>query len=90
MAETDKVVAYTDVAGNFTSTSTTDGRGYYTWIKPADVTGTSAANVTSFLNGITGGSDFVTWLGTVDGLTKDIAGNSRPATGWYPGCYQGK
>ena len=89
MAETDKVVAYTDVAGNFTSTSTTDGRGYYTWTKPADVTGTSAANVTSFLNGITGGSDFVTWLGTVDGLTKDIAGNIRPATGWYPGCYQG-
>ena len=90
MAETDKVVAYTDVAGNFTSASTTDGRGYYTWTKPADVTGTSSANVTAFLNGITGGSDFATWLGTVDGLTKDIAGNSRPETGWYPGCYQGK
>lgn len=90
MAETDKVVAYTDVAGNFTSTSTTDGRGYYTWTKPADVTGTSAANVTSFLSGITGGNDFAAWLGTVDGLTKDIAGNNRPAEGWYPGCYQGK
>ena len=89
MAETDKVVNYTDVSGNFTSASTTDGHGYYTWTKPADVTGTSAANVTAFLAGIAGGSDFATWLGTVDGLTKDIAGNSRPATGWYPGCYQG-
>ena len=89
MADTDKVVAYTDVSGNFTSASTTDGRGYYTWSKPTDVTGTTAADVTTFLNGITGGSDFATWLGTVDGLTKDIAGNNRPATGWYPGCYQG-
>ena len=89
MAETDKVVAYTDVSSNFTSASTTDGRGYYTWTKPTDVAGTTAADVTAFLNGITGGSDFATWLGTVDGLTKDIAGNSRPATGWYPGCYQG-
>ena len=89
MADTDKVVAYTGVSGNFTAASTTDGRGYYTWTKPADVTGTSAANVTDFLDGITGGSDFATWLGTVDGLTKDIAGNNRPATGWYPGCYQG-
>ena len=89
MADTDKVVAYTDVSGNFTSASTTDGRGYYTWTKPTDVAGTTTADVTAFLNGITGGSDFATWLGTVDGLTKDIAGNSRPATGWYPGCYQG-
>ena len=89
MADTDKVVAYADVSGNFTSASTTDGRGYYTWTKPTDVAGTTAADVTSFLNGITGGCDFATWLGTVDGLTKDIAGNSRPATGWYPGCYQG-
>ena len=88
MAGTDNVVSYANVSGNFTSASTTDGRGYYIWSKPADVTGTSAANVTAFLNGITGGSDFATWLGTVDGLTKDIAGNSRPATGWYPGCYQ--
>ena len=75
---------------SFTGASTTDGRGYYTWTKPADVTGTTTECVTSFLNGITGGSDFATWLGTVDGLTKDIAGNSRPATGWYPGCYQGE
>ena len=90
MAGTDKVVAYNDVSGNFTSATTTDGRGYYTWTKPADVTGTSAANVTVFLAGIAGGSDFATWLGTVDGLTKDIAGNNRPAEGWYPGCYQGK
>ena len=89
MAGTDKVVAYNDVSGNFTSASTTDGRGYYTWTKPADVNGTSAANVTAFLAGITGGSDFANWLGTVDGLTKDIAGNARPQTGWYPGCYQG-
>ena len=89
MAETDKVVAYGDVSGNFSSATTTDGHGYFTWTKPADVTGTSAANVTAFLAGIAGGSDFATWLGTVDGLTKDIAGNSRPATGWYPGCYQG-
>ena len=74
---------------SFTSASTTDGRGYYTWTKPADVTGTTSANVTSFLNGITGGNDFAAWLGTVDGLTKDIAGNARPETGWYPGCYQG-
>ena len=90
MAGTDKVVAYNDVSGNFTSASTTDNRGYYSWTKPADVTGTTAANVTSFLNGITGGNDFAAWLGTVDGLTKDIAGNARPAEGWYPGCYQGK
>ena len=90
MAQTDKVVAYNDVSGNFTSASTTDGRGYYTWSKPADVTGTASANVTSFLNGITGGNEFAAWLGTVDGLTHDIAGNARPETGWYPGCYQGK
>ena len=89
MAGTDKVVAYTDVSGDFSSASTTDGRGYYTWSKPADVAGTTAANVTAFLNGITGGNDFAAWLGTVDGLTKDIAGNNRPAEGWYPGCYQG-
>ena len=88
MAETDNVVSYANVSGNFTSASTTDGRGYYTWTKPAEVTGTSAANVTAFLAGITGGSDFANWLGTVDGLTKDIAGNNRPETGWYPGCYQ--
>ena len=72
----------------FTQASTTDGRGYYTWTKPAEVTGTTAADVTAFLNGITGGSDFVTWLNTVGGLTHDIAGNPRPETGWYPGCYQ--
>ena len=89
MAETDNVVSYANVSGNFTSASTTDGRGYYTWTKPADVNGTSAANVTAFLAGITGGSDFANWLGTVDGLTMDIAGNARPAEGWYPGCYQG-
>ena len=88
--QSDNVVTPVDVFDNFTSASTTDGRGYYTWTKPADVNGTSAANVTAFLAGITGGSDFATWLGTVDGLTKDIAGNSRPETGWYPGCYQGK
>ena len=87
--QSDNVVTPVDIFDNFTSASTTDGRGYYTWTKPADVTGTNAANVTAFLNGITGGSDFATWLGTVNGLTKDIAGNSRPATGWYPGCYQG-
>ena len=80
----------TDCPVSFTVSSTTDGRGYYTWTKPADVNGTSAANVTAFLAGITGGSDFANWLGTVDGLTKDIAGNARPETGWYPGCYQGK
>ena len=89
MADTDKIVEYTDVSGNFTSASTADGRGYYTWTKPAEVTGTSAATVTTFLNGITGGSEFATWLGTVNGLTHDIAGNARPAEGWYPGCYQG-
>ena len=87
-------MAGTDVkTGNmseFTQASTTDGRGYYTWTKPAEVTGTTKANVTAFLNGITGGSDFASWLGTVGGLTHDIAGNQRPETGWYPGCYQGK
>ena len=88
--QSDNVVTPVDVFANFTSSSTTDGRGYYTWSKPADVTGTTAANVTTFLNGITGGSDFAAWLGTVDGLTKDIAGNARPETGWYSGCYQGK
>ena len=87
--DSDNIVIPVNVFGNFTSASTTDGRGYYTWSKPADVAGTTAANVTAFLNGITGGNDFAAWLGTVDGLTKDIAGNSRPATGWYPGCYQG-
>ena len=87
--QSDNVVTPVDVFVNFTSASTTDGRGYYTWTMPADVAGTSAANVTTFLAGIAGGSDFATWLGTVDGLIKDIAGNSRPATGWYPGCYQG-
>ena len=90
MAGTDKVVAYNDVSGNFKSASTADGRGYYTWTKTSDVTGTTSANVTAFLNGITGGNDFAAWLATVDGLTKDIAGNARPDTGWYPGCYQGK
>ena len=89
MAGTDKVVVYADVSGNFTSASTAEGRGYYTWTKPADVAGTTSANVTAFLNGITGGNDFAAWLGTVNGLTQDIAGNARPATGWYPGCYQG-
>ena len=88
--QSDNVVTPVDVFDNFTSASTTDGRGYYTWTKPADVNGTTSANVTSFLNGIEGGSDFANWLGTVDGLTKDIAGNNRPETGWYPGCYQGK
>ena len=89
MADTDKVVVYANVSGTYTATSATDGRGYYTWTMPTYVVGTTAANVTSFLNGITGGSDFATWLGTVDGLTKDIAGNNRPDTGWYPGSYQG-
>ena len=89
MADTDKVVKYTDVSGNFISASTTDGRAYYTWTKPSAIAGTTAADVIAFLKGITGGSDFATWLGTVDGLTKDIAGNNRPDTGWYPGCYQG-
>ena len=88
MAETDNVVSYANVSGNFTFASTTDGRGYYTWTKPADVTGTTSTNVTAFLNGITGGNDFAAWLGTVNGLTHDIAGNARPAEGWYPGCYQ--
>ena len=88
-------MAGTDVqTGNmseFTQASTTDGRGYYTWTKPAEVTGTTKANVTAFLDGITGGSDFATWLGTVNGLTHDLAGNQRPAEGaWYPGCYQGE
>jgi hypothetical protein len=87
--QSDNVVTPVDVFANFTSASTTDGRGYYTWTKPEEVTGTTTANVTAFLNGITGGNDFAAWLGTVDGLTKDIAGNARPQTGWYPGCYQG-
>ena len=89
MAGTDNVIAYSDVSGNFTAASTGDGRGFYTWTKPVEVVGTCTENVTAFLNGITGGTDFAKWLGTVDGLTKDIAGNSRPETGWYPGCYQG-
>ena len=34
-------------------------------------------------------SDFYTWLGTVEGLTKDGRGNPRPASGaWWPGAYQ--
>ena len=90
MSDTDNIVQYSDASALFTSATTTDGRGYYTWTKPAEVTGTTKANVTAFLNGITGGSDFASWLGTVGGLTHDIAGNQRPETGWYPGCYQGK
>ncbi len=39
-------------------------------------------------NNVTGGSDFITWLGTVGGLDKDLAGKTRPETGIYPGCYQ--
>ena len=87
MADTDVT---TGNISEFTPASTTDGRGYYTWTNPAEVTGSTTANVTAFLNGITGGSAFATWLGTVNGLTHDIAGNERPAEGWYPGCYQGK
>ena len=87
MADTDVT---TGNMSEFTLASTTDGRGYYTWTKPAEVTGTTAADVTAFLNGITGGGDFATWLGTVGGLTHDIAGNERPDEGWYPGCYQGE
>ena len=86
--DSDKIVAPASVFDNFTMTNNADGRNWYTWTKPAEVTGTTAENVTKFLNGITGGSDFANWLGTVDGLTKDIAGNARPAEGWYPGCYQ--
>ena len=91
MADTDNIIQYSDASALFTQASTTDGRGYYTWTKPAEVTGTTKSNVTAFLNGITGGSDFASWLGTVGGLTHDLAGNERPAEGaWYPGCYQGE
>ena len=81
---------YSVASALFSLAETADGRGYYKWAKPSDVTGTTAENVTSFLTGVTGGADFLTWLGTVNGLTQDIVGNARPETGWYPGCYQGK
>lgn len=86
---TDKVVTPADVFDNFTLTNNADGRNWYTWEAPGDLGMTTKANVETFLNGVTGGSDFLAWLNTVGGLTKDIAGNDRPATGWYPGCYQG-
>ena len=88
--DTDEVVTPADVFDNFTLTNNADGRNWYTWTAPADLGKTTKADVETFLNGVTGGADFLTWLNTVNGLTKDIAGNERPATGWYPGCYQGK
>ena len=88
--DTDEVVTPADVFDNFTLTNNADGRNWYTWEAPGDLGKTTKANVETFLSGVTGGSDFLAWLNTVGGLTKDIAGNDRPVTGWYPGCYQGE
>lgn len=88
--DTDTVVTPDDVFGNFTLTNNADGENWYTWTAPSDLGKTTKTAVETFLKSVTGGADFLTWLGTVNGLTQDIAGNARPETGWYPGCYQGK
>ena len=86
---TDNIVTPTDVFDSFTKTTGADDRNWYTWTAPEGINLTTLADMTAFLNGISGGSDFATWLNTVNGLSHDIAGNPRPSTGSiYPGCYQ--
>lgn len=84
LSETDKEVSYSSVIGDFTLSG-----NCYRWTAPADIAKTDKTAAETFLNSVTGGADFLTWLDTVDGLTKDITDNLRPETGWYPGCYQG-
>ena len=87
--ETDNVVTPTNVFDSFTKTTGADDRNWYTWTAPEGINMTTLADMTAFLNSVSGGSDFATWLNTVNGLSHDIAGNPRPSTGSiYPGCYQ--
>ena len=86
---TDNIVTPTDVFDSFTKSTGADGHNWYTWTAPEGINMTTLADMTAFLNGVSGGSDFATWLNTVNGLSHDIAGNPRPSTGSiYPGCYQ--
>ena len=86
---TDNIVTPTDVFDSFTKTTGADDRNWYTWTAPEGINMTTLADMTAFLNSVSGGSDFATWLNTVNGLSHDIAGNPRPSTGSiYPGCYQ--
>ena len=86
---TDNIVTPTDVFDSFTKSAGADAHNWYTWTAPEGINMTTLADMTAFLNGVSGGSDFATWLNTVNGLSHDIAGNPRPSTGSiYPGCYQ--
>ena len=86
---TDNIVTPTDVFDSFTKSTGADAHNWYTWTAPEGINMTTLADMTAFLNGVSGGSDFATWLNTVNGLSHDIAGNPRPSTGSiYPGCYQ--
>ena len=87
--DTDNVVTPTNVFDSFTKSTGADGRNWYTWSAPEGINMTTLDGMKTFLNGVSGGSDFATWLNTVNGLSHDIAGNPRPSTGSiYPGCYQ--
>ena len=87
--DTDNVVTPANVFDSFTKSTGTDGRNWYTWTAPEGINLTTLDAMKTFLNGVSGGSDFATWLNTVNGLSHDIAGNARPTTGIvYPGCYQ--
>ena len=64
---------------------------YWSWngtlASGSDLTFDTAANIKAAIQAAD--SDFYSWLETVEGLTKDGRGNSRPASGqWWPGAYQ--
>ena len=80
MAETDNKVTPSSEFDKFTG---------YIWTIPDGKNQTTLSDMTAFLNGVEGGTAFVEWLGGVNGLSHDIAGNARPTAGAiYPGCYQ--
>ena len=88
---TDNIVTPKDMFGSFAYPSSSAFHKYYTWTIPDGKSQTTLSDMTAFLKGISGGADFAAWLGSVSGLSHDIAGNARPETGKiYPGCYQGK
>ena len=61
----------------------------YMWKAAPAQTMTTAAELSTWVKtNVTGGDAFITWLDTVDGLTKDLAGNSRGSGSIYPGCFQ--
>ena len=61
----------------------------YMWKAAPAQTMTTAAELSTWVKAnVTGGDAFITWLDTVDGLTKDLAGNPRGSGSIYPGCYQ--